>query len=416
MPLKRPLFRGLSPRQWLNLLWTALFAFYISFGGWYVSTGGLCDYMGADFRAFYASAQIATQRGFAQVYDLAVQDEFQRPLYDLCYSGPARVAYAPVPMPYLPAFILLFLPMAPLPYWTAYAIWITLNLALIVLYMLRLKRALGTDRGTDILAQLLICLPIFSNMFMGQVNGWLLICLGEFLLAAVKGKDLRAGLWLTGLLVKPQTLVLLLPGLLLSRRFKTLGGFAAGGALIGTVSIILAGGYGLGDLAILILRYVHGLPTNAPEAMMNWRAVAFNLSGLLPGHIAWAVSMGGLITTAGVALSLWVHPSLLPEKLPLILLGTYAATCAATWHSHVHMILPLIPLIYYLYAREEISWKIVYLWLLAPPIEFPLMLAVRPSIAYNLFGMGTLAFNMLLLTYTAWALWRKPAGNAAPAS
>jgi hypothetical protein len=408
MRLQRPLFRGLAPRQWLNLLWIALFAFYISFAGWYVATGSLCDYMGADYRAFYASAQIARDRGFAQVYDLKTQDAYQRPLYDQCYSGPARVPYVPVPMPYLPPFVLLFMPMAPLPYMTSYFVWIFLNLALIVLYMFRFKRALGAVNGGDIMAQLLVCLPVFSNFFLGQVNGWMLICLAEFLLALMKGKDFRAGLWLVGLLVKPQTLILILPGLLLARRFKSLAGFTVSCVAIAGISMLLAGGYGLGDLAILILHYVRGLPTNAPEAMMNWRAVAFNLSNLVPPNVAWAISMGGLMVTAGVGLSLWVRPSLLPDRLPLILFGTYAATCAATWHSHTHMILPLIPLILYLYAQKQISWRLVYLWLLGPSLIFPIMLAVKPDIAYNLFGLSMLGLNMLLVTWTMSKVWGKP--------
>jgi hypothetical protein len=415
MRLERPPFRGLTLRQWLNLLWAALFSFYISFAGWYVATGSLCDHMGADYRAFYASAQIARDRGFAQVYDLRTQDAYQRPLYDQCYSGPARVPYVPVPMPYLPAFVLLFMPMLPLSFMASYFVWIFVNLGLIVLYMFRFKRALGPANGSDIMAQLLVCLPIFSNFFLGQVNGWLLICLAEFMLASIRGKDFRAGLWLVGLLVKPQTLVLILPGLLLSRRFRALAGFAVSCVALAGVCLLLAGGYGLGDLAILILHYVRGLPTNAPEAMMNWRAVAFNLSNLVPQNVAWAISMGGLMVTAGVGLSLWVRPSLLPERLPLILFGTYAATCAATWHSHVHMVLPLIPLVLYLYAKGQLPWKIAYVWLLGPSVLFPLMLVISPDSAYPFFGLSMLALNMFLVTWTLSKVWEKPAAEAPPA-
>ena len=455
LPSQRPLFRRLTGRQWLNLLWAALAAFYFTFGGWYVATGGLCDYMGADYRAFYASARIATEQGFAKVYDLQVQDLYQRPLFEQCAGAVARVPYVPVPMPYLPAFALFFLPMAPLSYIPSYFVWIALNLGLIVLYMIRFKRALGPENGGDILMPLLVCLPVFSNTFLGQVNGWMLICLGEFFLLLTYGRDytwscresrlgraltrlrtwlrripwlhtlgrsaadvcdwlsallgsreFRSGLWLGGLLLKPQTLILILPGLLLSRRFRTLLGFGCSCLLVALVSVSLAGGYGLGDLAVLILHYVRGLPTNAPEAMMNWRAVAFNLDDILP-RFAWAISMGGLIVTAGIALSLWVRPSQVSRRFPLILFGTYAATCAATWHSHTHMLLPLIPLLLYLYAKGDIPWPIVYVWLLGPPIEFPLMLALRSDVAYNWMGLSTLALNMVLLLWVSWIVWRR---------
>jgi hypothetical protein len=458
----RPPFRGLNARQWLNLLWAALFAFYITFAVMYVRTGGICDYMGADYRAFYASAQIAHDRGFAQVYDLQTQDQYQRPLYDQCFSSPDRLPYVKVPMPYLPVFVLLFMPMLLFGYMPSYWVWIVLNLGLIVLYMFRFKKALGKENGGDILAQLLICLPIFINMLLGQVNGWLLICMGEFFLALVHGKDgpcsweqtrpggflararevpwlhavgrpfgrtldfvlsivctrdFRAGLWLAGLVLKPQTLILLLPGLLFSRRFKALAGFATASLSIGVASIAMAGGYGLGDLILLMRHYLTGLPTNAPEAMMNWRALAINLGSFLPSPLAWGLAMAGLALTVLVALPWWFRRvDTSSPRFGLVVFGTYAATCAATWHSHMHMILPLIPLVLFLYARKQMPWWVAYTWLLGPSTIFPLVLLLKRSIAYNLFGVSVLALNLFMLGWAVWTFWRqerppKPAGD-----
>jgi hypothetical protein len=411
MPLKRPLFRGLTPRQWLNLVWVALAVFFVCFGGWYAATGGLCDYMGADYRAFYASARIASERGFVRVYDLTIQDLYQRPLYDQCASATNRLPYAPVPMPYLPAFVLLFLPMALLPYFTAYGVWVVLNLALIVLYMIRFKRALGPENGGDILPLLLICLPIFSNAFLGQVNGWMLICLGEFFLAMQRGKDFRAGAWLFGLLVKPQTLILLLPGLLLKRRYKALLGFAAVCMAILLISIVLVGRSGLKELVLLLLQSLTGEKASNShfEVMMNWRSLAYNLGLVIPQPASWALAIAGMAATVLVVIVLWLRPvDFTSPRFGLLLFCTFAATFAATWHSHVHMVLPLIPLILFLYARRLMPWQIVYTWLLGPPAVFSLATFLIPDFAYRLFGLLMLALNLFLVAWSARELWRPP--------
>jgi len=451
---RRPLFRGLNARQWLNLIWAAFFVFYIAFGIRYVLSGGLCDYMGTDYRAFLASAKIAHERGFAQVYNLETQTEYQRVLYEQCPSGPTRTPYVVVPMPYLPAFVLLFMPLLSLDFVPALCIWITVNVVILVLYMIRFVKALGRGDGRDILFQLIVCVPFFSNMFLGQVNGWLLICLGEFFLATMRAgsagvddasprpwfpghgnpgfsgfcsrglhafvegvlkpagrllrdREFHGGMWLAGLLLKPQTLIILLPGLLLGRRFKALAGFVVTSLLITGVSLSLAGGYGIGDLVLLILNYVIGLPTNAPEAMMNWRGLAVNLGALVPHELAWGIAIFGMVLTVAGGISFWVRPPAISStRFGIAMLGTYAATCAATWHSHVHMVLPLIPLVLFLYARRRLPWEPLYLWLFGPAMIFPVALVVIPEFAYNLAGVSMLVLNLYLLAWALQAFWR----------
>ncbi len=416
--IRWPPFRGLGLRQWLNLLWTALFAFYITFAVMYVRTGGICDYMGADYRAFYASAEIAREKGFAEVYNLDVQGAHQLPIYEQCSSSVARVPYFTVPMPYIPAFVTLFLPLSFFPYTTSYYLWIFLNLAILVFTMIRFSRAIGGRGGRDILLQLIVCLPVFSNMFLGQVNIWLLIGLAEFFLATRRGKDLQGGLWLGWLLLKPQTLILLIPGLLIRRRFKALLGFAVACLAILLVSVLLVGIPGLGRLANLLLESSAGVATSNShfEIMMNWRALAYNLGRIMPGPLSWGLAMAGAAVTVLVALALWLRPvDLTSPRFGLLLFCTFAATFAATWHAHVHMVLPLIPLILFLYDRRIMPWWVVYVWLLGPPAVFPLAVLVMPGIAYSLFGLLTLALNIFLLAWSAWTLWRNPsAGEAIP--
>ena len=77
---------------------------------------------------------------------------------------------------------------------------------------------------------LLISLPVFLNLFTGQVNVWLVVCVGEFMRASISGREFRSGLWLGGLLLKPQALLLLAAGLLMRRRARILAGTCSRGA------------------------------------------------------------------------------------------------------------------------------------------------------------------------------------------
>lgn len=397
-----------NPRQWFNILWVALFLTYtVSFGIilWRFRVPGLLI---TDFQAFYATAQIAVSQGFSQVYNLQLQGQFQQALQSQSLHGLFQTAYATVPMPYLPAFILLFLPVAALGYFPGYVSWVLLNVLLLLLYIIRFTRALGSENGRDLVVKLLICLPVFSNLILGQVNVFLLIFMGEFLLASLQGKDRLSGVWLSLLLLKPQTLILILPALLIRKCYKTLSGFALGSAVIFLLSLILVGPRSLAGLGLLLLGYIHGLPTNSPEVMMNWRAVAMNLSNVLPALVAWIIALEGMALTVVVTLSMWRKPMVSTSPhFAYLLLGTFAGTLAVTWHAHNHMEMILIPLILYLYARKMLPWNIIYLWFLAPPVYLAIMFFITPQYAYGLFGLGSLTVNLILLIWTSRSL-RKP--------
>lgn len=409
MPAPRPPFRGLGARQWSHLALAALALLYGLFVTGTVWTRGVFGYLGRDFCAFYASAEIAVERGFGAVYDLTLQEAFQRPLYT-AYSLEPASDFETSPTYYLPVFVLGFLPLLLLPPVPGFVLWTILSALLLVLYLGRLGRAFGgTEPG---LLLLLLSYPAFLTLFFGQVNLWLLLCMGEGLLASLQGKEWRAGLWLGGLLLKPQLLVLFLPGLLVGRRFRALGGFAgaAGGVLV--LSLPLVGLPGLMDLGSLLRRYSAGLATTSPEWMMNWRALALNLSALVPAPLAWGLALAGLAGTAGAALWLWLRPGG-PDSAQgaLVWLGTYAATGAVTWHAHIHMALPLLAPLLFLHREERLSRAALSLWAFLPAIVFFVASPFLPGRASNLAGLSTLALNLALLGWSVRETWREAGQN-----
>lgn len=395
-------FHALGLRGWLNLFLAALGLFYLVFGLFYLWTGKVINHLGVDFRTFRASAEIAWKYGFGSIYDPAKQDEFQRPWYEQHIFGTGFDAYDYAPTYYLPAFVLLFLPLLLVDPRTSFYLWTGLNVLLLVLYLWRFRKALQDHLDWGILFRMALSVPVFTSLLAGQVNVLLLICMGEFMLALIRGRDFRAGLWLAGLLLKWQVLILFLPGLLLGRRFRALAGFALAAFLILFLSVALVGPDGLLAVGNLYLKASFGENrTINPQLMMNWRSLATNLGLLLPTALAWAPAVIGMVATAIAGLALWLRrPEPSSPSFGFVLLGTYAATCATSWHMHIYTSLPLILPLLLLYGQGRISWKILYLWLYLPAALFPVLYALTSELAFNLIGLTTLGLNLLLLGYS----------------
>ncbi len=404
-------FRSLGALGWLKLVLAGVAVAYALFTVWSLLASGLFGSFGVDYRALYASAQIARSLGFAEVYNLASQDNFQRPLFAAYAHETRGVAYSVVPMPYLPAFIALLVPFVALDPPVSFAVWVGLNAAAATLYLRRFLRAIGAGHRHDLLLPVLLSFPAFLNLACGQVSVLMLVFVGEFLLALMAGRRLQSGLWLGGLLLKPQALVILVPALLIGRQLRVLVGLALAALAILLLSIALAGVEGVLALAGLVFSYTSGLPTNNPEDMMNWRAFALNLGALLPGEVAWALALVGLVLTGGAALWAWsAAPAGSAPCCSLLVLAAYAATCAVAWHSHVHMALPLALPLLCLVAAGRLPPTILYTWSLLPGLVFIIaglsgFPAMRPT------GLATLGLSVLLQSWAIRTARRLPQGH-----
>lgn len=403
-PESNSLFSG---SWWLKLLLALLATFYILFTGGAILTRGSMEYLAVDYRPFRCSAEIAWRAGFAQVYDMAAQEACQRPLYETYTVPEMRYPYATMPMLYLPAFLLPLLALLPLPTIPSLIAWTALNALVLVLYLWRLIRRGGLSDGLLLVGALALSFPAFDNLFFSQVNVLLLVCLGEFLLASQDGHEFRGGLWLAGLLIKPHTLLLLLPALLIGRRFRALAGFAAASLGVLLLSFALAGPQGMLAFGQTLLHYPEDLSTSNPHVMANWRALAIHLSKLLPEGLAWGVFWAGTALTALAALSLWVRPaSPSSTRFTAAVLGTAAATCATAWHMHAHTVLFLAAPLVLAVAQGQLRRRTLLLWALGPAVLFALLVVFVPSLAHNLTGLAYLAFSLGLLARAVVDHWR----------
>ncbi len=359
---------------------------------------GLFNYVGLDFRTFYTSAQIAQSEGFASIYNLETQQEYQLRLYEDYRTNADVPAFETVPTPYFPVFLLpffIFLPFSPS---TGFSLFTFLNIAGFILYMRRLVTQFGVreEKGWVIAASL-TAVPVFFNLFYGQINILLLVALGEFLLAAKREQGYRSGLWLSLWLVKPQALLFILPWLLFSRKGRNLAGFCIGALTIFLASTILAGW----DWPILwfklLILYPQNLATTNPLAMMNWRSLVLHLEQFSPSWLAWTVGLlGMLITTYGV-LRTWPRNKT-EQHFELALLANLAGTFAVTWHSHLHMATTMLVPLIALLGSNQLSYK---RWMGVLGVQFlGLIGSIVARVWFpenNLLGTTFLAVNLFLV-------------------
>lgn len=405
---QRP-FQNLDAHAWQNLALVAVFALYFAQTGYALFTNDLFNTLGLDYRAFWSVGRIANTHGYPYIYDLEFQAKIQQPI---AQKTPKQDFLLNTSV-FLPVFIFPFQILDLLEINLGFWLWTAVNLIGLLLYLRFFTQELfGVRLPKRILAFLLLGYPVFENFFVGQVNVWLLICIGEFLRATLNRKPLVAGLWLGGLLIKPQTLIILIPALLLNRSWRTMLGFVSAASFVLLASLRLVGIDGLIQLTKLWLGYVAGMPGNFPDNMMNWRMLGFHLDRWFPSTISNGVAIVGALATILAGFYLWLRPlKAQSQEYGVVLLGTLAATCAATWHSHLHMAMLLIPLLVYTSMQKTLPDRFLTLWaFFSPSVMFAALLlsalmtrlgfSLIPGFGGLLLGLSGLLLNMYLLVWS----------------
>jgi hypothetical protein len=269
------------------------------------------------------------------------------------------------------------------------------------------------------------CLPVYMNVLNGQVNIGLVICVGEFMVAFFSDHSFRAGLWLAGLLLKPQMLILIGLFLLLRRSWQILAGLAVSSSVFGIVSFLMIGLAGFGQLLKLFLGVVNAQAGVWEEGMMNWRMLGVHLSNITNPWIGLAFAGAGMLATLIVALYEWrrpLNPAL--QSFPVALLGILAATVLVTWHAHIHEAVILIPPLVYLYQKKVLPQKVLDYWVFLPAFLFLIMVFVPETTAqlgifsgdirpfvYFVIGAGEFSVNFYLFW---WAVRTSDAARSHP--
>jgi hypothetical protein len=401
-------FQKLDSQRRINLALFAALIFYLMQFGLALYTNNLFNTLGSDFLGFWTTGYIANTQGYPHIYDADLVSKIQKPYHEVSETDNI---YAPILTAFFPVFGLPFQFLALLQPKPAFAIWSFLNLTVLVFYLNFFIKDLTHKRiHLGLLALLAISYPVFHNTFWGQTNVWLLVCIGEFMRALRCKKPFIGGLWLAGMLAKPQTLILLIPTLIIKRSWRAVAGFTAGMLAITTLSFILAGTQGLNGLMNVWFGFASGIPTNAPEHMVSWRMIMVQLNVIANSNISKIITIIGISATLLASFFIWPKSdTVCSREFPAALLGFLASTAAVTWHSHVHMMLVLFPPLAYLAVQNRIPSNIINFWSFGPPITLMLSYSCLIFAKFNLlpefgyegffFALWGFIFNLSILAW-----------------
>ena len=372
----------MSANAWLNIGLMAIFSFYLALYLFPIWQGSLLTGLGADYPAFWAAGYIANHWGYAEMYSFEQLTSVQQQIV----SGTDK-PFAPIPAPYPPLLFVPFQLMAIIPINTSFWIWQILNFISIIGYLAIYIKRLGVKKiNSRPILMALLFMPVFHNFSLGQPGIWFMICVGEFLIWSHKGRPFLAGLWLSGVLLKPQLLILFVPALLLQRYWKMLAGFTFSSSLIVILSLWMLGHNGLVNLSkmFILLGTTNAVQAINPHIMINWRMFGLHFAAFLPDWVAWSIVGLGTITSIVLSLSMW-RKSLEPDdvRFDLSVFGLISATCIATWHSHQHGLMLLVPVFLALSMKNVIPLWLQYLWLFFIPVATLLAYIIPGIMVYS---------------------------------
>jgi Glycosyltransferase family 87 len=283
-----------------------------------------------DFVYFYSDGQILNQYSPNQLYDFSIQKKtFDRvfPIKEGEYG----------PSPYPPYVAMSFRPLALLPFWTAYRLWISVSM---VLYLTGVLILVGRSFPGDRMRQSILC--CFSLLFWpfiactllnGQLSTIAFLALACAICLDDASHPYLAGMALGVCAYKPTLLILLIPMLFVTRRVKVLCGFAAVVSALFSITTILEGpGIWLSYIRFSVeFAHIKGLVLSD---YVDLTAVSHALGHYSP-VLAWLT-----ISLAAVFLSwllwIWILGAQIAQRLPATLIwGT-----TITWTLLLNVYVP----------------------------------------------------------------------------
>jgi hypothetical protein len=300
----------------------------------------------ADFIYFYGIGHIANEYPLTRLYDYSLQVKVFNEIFPITDG-----AYGPSPYP--PFVALFFSPFARLPIIPAYYLWAGISLLLYLTGIGAVVRSFF--RGEPLKASLIFCFALVYAPFLhntlanGQISTFAVCAVGIAIANERQGKPLSCGLSLAFLVYKPSLLLLIIPMLLLTRRFRTFFGFILGATILGCA-------------------------TTAIEGIEIWPAYVHFLSvfGRIAGfHNQSVLNLTQYIDLRASVLSVWGNQSVF--NLVIFILATsliVAALAVALWKSATAG-----------RPAQDLAWAITLTWTLLINLYVPAYDSILISIS-----------------------------------
>jgi hypothetical protein len=324
----------------------------------------------ADFIYFYGVGRIANQYPLTKLYDYSLQlkifnEIYRIPLHDGAYG----------PSPYPPFVGLFFSLFARLPIIPAYFLWAFVSLTLYVAGIAAAVKAVFPVERLKI--SLLFCFALafapflYNTLANGQLASIAVFSVGFAILLERQPMRFSSGLALSLLAYKPTLLLLVVPMLLITRRFRTFSGFVTGAALLGLLATAFGGlqiwrAYfqflsffgrfvGLGGQSILALRQFIDFKTFIQAVCGGWSKSA----------LIFLISITILIA-ASLAVLLWKSAKSGRPAQSMAWAATLTWTLLLNGYIPVYdSILATIAVVLTLGALKDIEWKAATGWIIS---------------------------------------------------
>ncbi|MGO9776781.1 MAG: glycosyltransferase family 87 protein [Terracidiphilus sp.] len=313
----------------------------------------------ADFVYYYGSGKLLNQYPVSQLYDYDLQLKIFNGIYPI-HEG----KYGPSPYPPFVAWF--FSPFARLSFENAYFLWMGISL---ILYLAGIGAVLAAFFPRQRLkASLFFCFALASRAFLmdtllnGQLSSVAVFAVGLAVSLERRSKPLYGGLALAILAYKPTLLLVILPMLLLTRKFRMLAGFVAGSAVLLLASTAYAG-IGIWSAYLRLLHFFGNTAVLNGHALRLWKEVDLN---------AFSYAIPGGRSTAGLAILVCLF-CCIAAWLALLLWKSAAAGSSAqslawaatlTWMLLLNVYVPrydsilvAISLILTLAALQALGWR-----------------------------------------------------------
>lgn len=253
--------------------------------------------LGSDYLAFYNAGMILSEYGPGRVYDLELQSRvYHRNL-------PGESPDAMLPYVNAPFFALMMRPLAALDYARSYAAWVVLSVVMFCAALELVWRCSNLPARYWTLA--LMCGLSFEPFAIeclhgGQISAFGLLVISGAVYLSTTRRPFEAGLVLSVCSYKPTLLVLILPMLLLMRQWRTLAGFACGGAILAGLSLATVGPTACAQYVGLLCDYAGRTGGAGMHGLRIWKFIDLNSCLKLlhvPRITAWCVllSVAGLL-------------------------------------------------------------------------------------------------------------------------
>ena len=320
---------------------------------------------GVDFSAYYLAGKVLDESPGESIYDLPLFADgrlnlnVEDPEGSWWYAdaGRFRVPFA-APYIYPPLFAVVMKPLSRLPFATAYFVW-TVGTVLAVAWAVLLSLSLA---GVRVGARLAVVLgvgvfsyyPLWDNLFFGQISGVILFLFAAGVWLLVRNRALGSALCFAVATMIKLTPVLVVPVLIIHRRWKWLVAYAM------FMAALLGGAVwqaGWAEHAEFLHKALPSMSCGAPVCT-NTSVVAFVQELFLGGvprstHPLETIPAGACAVSRWVALAIYLlmigrcwmrrRDGLVVRDIVLIAMLGIAVSPISWWH---HSVLDLLPFIY----------------------------------------------------------------------